>query len=481
MRLFLSYSRRDAAYAERLRAGLEGAGHDVWIDRDDLVVGERWRTSIVEGITSADAVVLVVSPPSMASEHVLREVSLAAESDKPLYPVRLVPCEVPASFRYLLAGIQFVDVARAGEPAALAQLLAGLAGAPPVAPAGVGAAPPSPPVPAVAASRGPSRRGVIGAGAAVAAVTAVGFALIRRGGGGGGRGAAVEPDVLDATTAPRAEPVGTTVGAVAGETVEYAERLGWFGDEYLLFGIQLRSATLRPVPGVADRLDLRVEALAGNPSTKNQNLVELPAPAVVAGGRQVSTFLDYSGEVPGAGTSLFAITATVPTSFTLAASALVFGNDASNRTVIPLDGTSPIETAQPARGFADGAVTDGGLTQVRVVESLAWPNYGPGRRGEAWIELGVEATYAGQPVPGDYETLAWALQRPDGSVAGADLSFVFPQGVNGIVEPGRRVRSGLRFAVAQPPSGVYTLVTSSRQAALGNPGTRDATLSFTVP
>lgn len=467
MRLFLSYSRRDAAYAERLRAGLEEAGHDVWIDRDDIAAGEQWRASIVEGITGSDAVVLVVSPPSMASDHVLREVSLAAESRKPLYPVRLVRCDVTPAFRYLLAGIQLVDVERAGEPGALAQLLAALGGALP---------PPQPPL--IAPTSRPSRRGlVVGAGAA-AVVAAVGIALTRRGGGDGGGS-----DVLDATAGldDLAADDRTGAGRPPDETVEYTERLGWFGDENLLFGIQLRSATLRPTPGDATRRELRVEALAGNPSSRDQSLVELPAPAVVVGDQQVSTFLDFTGEVPGSGTSAFAITATMPSTFTLAAASLVFGNAASNRTVMPLDGTSPIETTQPSRGFAVGAVADGGLTQTRVVESLAWPNYAPGRRGEAWIELVVDVSYAGAPTTGNYDTVTWYLVFGDGSRAGAEMSFVFGDGLNGIVEPGRWVRSGLRFAVNDPPTGVYTLVVASQQAAFGNPDVRDATVEITVP
>jgi hypothetical protein len=36
VRLFISYSRRDAAFVERLRPALEADGNDVWVDTEDI-------------------------------------------------------------------------------------------------------------------------------------------------------------------------------------------------------------------------------------------------------------------------------------------------------------------------------------------------------------------------------------------------------------------------------------------------------------
>jgi len=72
VRLFVSYSRTDAQFVDRLTAALEADGHDVWVDTEDIVGSEQWRASIVAGVQRADAVLLLVSPRSMASPNVER-------------------------------------------------------------------------------------------------------------------------------------------------------------------------------------------------------------------------------------------------------------------------------------------------------------------------------------------------------------------------------------------------------------------------
>jgi TIR domain len=43
VRVFISRSRRDAAFVERLRRGLEADGHDVWVDTEDIRGSDQWR------------------------------------------------------------------------------------------------------------------------------------------------------------------------------------------------------------------------------------------------------------------------------------------------------------------------------------------------------------------------------------------------------------------------------------------------------
>ena len=52
MRLFVSYSRSDAQFVERLTHGLEADGHDVWVDTEDIAGSEQWRASIVAARSS---------------------------------------------------------------------------------------------------------------------------------------------------------------------------------------------------------------------------------------------------------------------------------------------------------------------------------------------------------------------------------------------------------------------------------------------
>jgi uncharacterized protein YjbI with pentapeptide repeats len=76
---FLSYSRKDNRFVERLHTDLQNAGLVCWYDQRDLKVGEEFPTSIEEAVRSFDAVLVVLSHDSLASEWVAREVEAAAQ------------------------------------------------------------------------------------------------------------------------------------------------------------------------------------------------------------------------------------------------------------------------------------------------------------------------------------------------------------------------------------------------------------------
>lgn len=107
--VFISYSRRDVDEVESIVAQLEAAGIHVWMDREAIKPGKQWRKQIVEGIDTADAFVLNLSPNSAASDNVLKELNLAEEALDPfILPVMLSEMKIPDEMRYQLAGTQFV-------------------------------------------------------------------------------------------------------------------------------------------------------------------------------------------------------------------------------------------------------------------------------------------------------------------------------------------------------------------------------------
>ncbi len=109
--IFISYSSKDRAQAEQLTELLASAGLSVWIDRSGIVGAEQWATEIVEGIRACATFLLLLSPNSIASENVLRELSLASEKRKRVLPVDIEPTVLPSSFEYPLAGLQRVPLA----------------------------------------------------------------------------------------------------------------------------------------------------------------------------------------------------------------------------------------------------------------------------------------------------------------------------------------------------------------------------------
>ena len=107
--IFISYSSNDRDKAEQLSELLASGGVSVWIDRQGIVGAEKWATEIVEGINSCSTFLLLISPHSIESENVLRELSLASEKRKRVLPVVLKRVLLPSSFEYPLAGLQHVE------------------------------------------------------------------------------------------------------------------------------------------------------------------------------------------------------------------------------------------------------------------------------------------------------------------------------------------------------------------------------------
>lgn len=91
LKVFVSYSRADAAFADELVSGLEWAGYAVTLDRASIIEGEDWRRRLGSLIADADTVVFLLSPHSVRSEVCAWEVEEAARLSKRIIPVLVVP------------------------------------------------------------------------------------------------------------------------------------------------------------------------------------------------------------------------------------------------------------------------------------------------------------------------------------------------------------------------------------------------------
>lgn len=87
--VFISYSKSDHDYASRLADALLNAGFDVWLDTENLKSGVAWWNEIVAGIRTCAAMIVIMTPRSQASRWVQREVLLADEWGKPMFPLLL--------------------------------------------------------------------------------------------------------------------------------------------------------------------------------------------------------------------------------------------------------------------------------------------------------------------------------------------------------------------------------------------------------
>lgn len=121
---FLSYARTDSEFALRLADDLRAAGVDLWIDQRDILPSQHWDRAIEAALRECAAVVVVLSPRSVASENVLDEVGFAIDHDKDVVPVLFEQCEVPIR----MTRLQHIDFT-GPYPAALERCVAVLSAA----------------------------------------------------------------------------------------------------------------------------------------------------------------------------------------------------------------------------------------------------------------------------------------------------------------------------------------------------------------
>ena len=103
-KVFISYSRKDMAFADRLEAALKARSIESLIDRSEIYAFEDWWKRIEALIAQADSVVFVLSPDAVASEVALKEVAFAASLNKRFAPVvcrRVDDKAVPEALRRL--------------------------------------------------------------------------------------------------------------------------------------------------------------------------------------------------------------------------------------------------------------------------------------------------------------------------------------------------------------------------------------------
>jgi hypothetical protein len=94
--LFISYSTKDQAFADRLYADLQAKGVRCWFAPHDLLAGKKTHRQIDEAIRMYDKLLLILSPASMESEWVRTEIAIARKREKEqkkevLFPIALCP------------------------------------------------------------------------------------------------------------------------------------------------------------------------------------------------------------------------------------------------------------------------------------------------------------------------------------------------------------------------------------------------------
>src|SRR6266516_5455733 len=104
--VFISYSRTDTDFVNRLDADLKTHGFRTWVDRGRLEGGDEWLDIIQQAIEDCDVLLVVLSPDAINSRFVKIEYRHAQREDKVVIPLYYRRCaKVPMD----LNDIQWVN------------------------------------------------------------------------------------------------------------------------------------------------------------------------------------------------------------------------------------------------------------------------------------------------------------------------------------------------------------------------------------
>lgn len=103
LRIFLAHAQEDEAVVSNLYKLLKKKGYKPWLDKEDLLAGQRWQTEIPKAIQNSQVFIACLSQNSVEKHgYVQREFRMALNicANKPddsiyLIPVRIEDCEIP--------------------------------------------------------------------------------------------------------------------------------------------------------------------------------------------------------------------------------------------------------------------------------------------------------------------------------------------------------------------------------------------------
>ena len=87
--VFISYSRKDIAFARLLQQAINDNNLETWIDWQDIPPSTDWLAEVYEAIEQADAFVFVISETSLKSDICDLEIIHAAKHNKRLIPIAI--------------------------------------------------------------------------------------------------------------------------------------------------------------------------------------------------------------------------------------------------------------------------------------------------------------------------------------------------------------------------------------------------------
>ncbi len=124
--VFISYSRMDKEFVQKLVGALVAGNREVWLDDRNIEPTAEWLKEIFSNIESSDNFLFVISPDSVVSTYARKEIDHAALNNKRIVPIFYKPVpdkDIPEA----VAKFQRIDFSGGdGFDAKLAKLVAAL-------------------------------------------------------------------------------------------------------------------------------------------------------------------------------------------------------------------------------------------------------------------------------------------------------------------------------------------------------------------
>src|SRR4051794_18827641 len=94
MTVFVSYNREDSRFVDGLAKRLVMLRHNLWIDRWEMNVGDSLITKIQNALTESDAILVILSKRSVASEWCRKELNSGLMRELEEKRVLVLPCVI---------------------------------------------------------------------------------------------------------------------------------------------------------------------------------------------------------------------------------------------------------------------------------------------------------------------------------------------------------------------------------------------------
>ncbi len=130
-KVFISHVEEDGATAREIAASLEGKGYSAWYYERDCPLGADYFEETYKAVSFCEALILLISPRSVESDQITREIVRAAETCKAFLPLLLdIPYEDyrqrRPGWKQAMGAANSLRIPPGGTPAILSALVDGL-------------------------------------------------------------------------------------------------------------------------------------------------------------------------------------------------------------------------------------------------------------------------------------------------------------------------------------------------------------------